>query len=34
MLAEVVMSEQIIPEISVIIIKYSRCMGYSRYSQI
>lgn len=29
MLAEVVMSERIIAEISIIIIKYSRYMGYS-----
>lgn len=34
MLAEVAMSEQIISEISVTIIKYSRYMGYSRYSHI
>lgn len=32
MLAEVVMSEQGIPKMSIIIIKYSRYTGYSVYS--
>lgn len=32
MLAEVVLSEQSIPEMPVIIIKYSRYTGYSMYS--